>query len=357
MSTKLKTIARSHGTSLRCGVLAGGNWIVDRVITIDAYPPPEQVGYVLDQSTGTGGAPYNVLVNLARLGVDFPLTGAGLLGQDREGEAILQDCRQHKIDTRCLRTHAHALTAFTKVMSVQKTGQRTFFHFRGANALWKAQDLDFEKTKARIFHLGYLLLLDALDQPDPRCGTRAAALLHQAQEAGLKTSVDVISENSERFARVVVPALKFTDFCILNEFEAGWATGFKIRQPDGHLDPVALRHAAGALLQMGVRELVVIHYPEGGFARTRKGDDAWQPALKVPAKALAGTVGAGDAFAAGVLLGLHENWDLSRCLLTGACVAASSLGHPTATAGVKPLPACQALARKYGFQPALEPRD
>jgi hypothetical protein len=52
-------------------------------------------------------------------------------------------------------------------------------------------------------------------------------------------------------------------------------TGFRIRQPGGHLDKVAL-HAAGTLLQHGVRELVVIHFPEGGFARTRKGDDVWQ---------------------------------------------------------------------------------
>jgi sugar/nucleoside kinase (ribokinase family) len=357
MSTKLKTIARIQGASMRCGLLAGGNWIVDRVKIIDAYPHPEQVGYILGQRSGTGGAPYNLLIDLARLGVDFPLAGAGLLGHDRDGESILENCRHHKIDSRWLRTTPHLPTSFSEVMSVQATGQRTFFHFRGANALWKAQDLDFGKTKARIFHLGYLLLLDALDQPDRLYGTRAAALLRLAQQAGLKTSVDVISDNSERFARVLVSALKFTDYCILNEHEAGWATGFKIRQPEGQIDPVALRHASGALLQMGVRELVVIHYPEGSFARTRKGDDAWQPALKVPPKALAGTVGAGDAFAAGVLLGLHEGWDLSRCLLSGVCVAASSLSHPTASAGVKPLKACHALARKYGFQPGLEPRD
>src|SRR2546422_2768080 len=27
---------------------------------------------------------------------------------------------------------------------------------------------------------------------------------------------------------------------------------------------------------------VVIHFPEGGFARTRKGEDAWQSSLKTP---------------------------------------------------------------------------
>ena len=102
------------------------------------------------------------------------------------------------------------------------------------------------------------------------------ALLASAQNAGFKTSVDVVSEDSDRFSKVVIPALKYVDYCILNELEAGKTTGFRIRQSGGHLDKVALRHAAGALLQHGVRELVVIHFPEGGFARTRKGDDVWQ---------------------------------------------------------------------------------
>ena len=193
------------------------------------------------------------------------------------------------------------------------------------NALWHGQGLDFQKTKARIFHLACLLLLDALDEPDAKFGTKAARLLAAAQSAGLKTSVDVVSEDSDRFAKIVLPVLKHVDYCILNEIEAGKTTGFKIRQLDGRLDTVALRHAAGALLQSGVRELVVIHFPEGGFARTRKGDDVWQPSLKLPEKFVAGTAGAGDAFCAGVLLGLHEGWALNKSLLTGVCAAAASL--------------------------------
>ena len=248
-----------------------------------------------------------------------------------------------------------APTAFTDVMTEASTGRRTFFHFRGANALWGGEGLDFKKTKARLFHLGYLMLLDALD--DARFGTKAARLLAAAQEAGLKTSVDVVSENGERYKTVVPPALKYVDYLLLNELEASRITGFKTRRPDGVLDTVALRHAAGALLQMGVRELVIIHFPEGGFARTRKGEDVWQSAVKLPDKAIAGTGGAGDAFAAGVLWGLHEGWDLARSLQAGSCLAAACLSHPTATGGIKSLSACLAMGKKYGFQAALESAD
>jgi sugar/nucleoside kinase (ribokinase family) len=72
---------------------------------------------------------------------------------------------------------------------------------------------------------------------------------------------------------------------------------------------------------------------------------------------IAGTAGAGDAFCAGVLLGLHEGWELPRCLQTGVCVAAASLSHPTCTGGMKSLSACLSLGKKYGYRDALEPAD
>src|SRR6185295_4791626 len=139
--------------------------------------------------------PYNVLVDLAKRGADFPLAAAGLVGKDALGETILRDCKNHGIDMRHLKSTTAAPTSYTDVMTETGRGRRTFFHHRGANALWRGDDLDFGKTRSAIFHLGYLLLLDALDQKDERYGTRAARMLAAAQTAGLKTSVDVVSED------------------------------------------------------------------------------------------------------------------------------------------------------------------
>jgi sugar/nucleoside kinase (ribokinase family) len=344
---------KKNASSHRSGLLAAGNWIIDQVKIIDVYPQRDQLANIRNQSQGTGGSPYNVSIDLARLQAPFPLSAAGLVGNDDLGRHILEDCKQHNIDTRHLRSTPLAPTSYTDVMTELGNGHRTFFHNRGANALWTGADLDFKKLKARIFHLGYLLLLDALDAPDSTFGTKAARLLHDARQAGMKTSVDVVSEDSDRFAKIVLPALKWVDYCILNEIEAGKTTGFKIRAADGSLNTVSLRHAAGALLQAGVHEIVVIHFPEGSFARTRNGEDHWQSSLKLPDKHIAGTAGAGDAFAAGVLMGLHEGWDLKRCLFTGVCVAAASLSHPTCTGGVKSLSGALKLARKFGERPAL----
>jgi sugar/nucleoside kinase (ribokinase family) len=348
---------KNHSTNTRTGLLAGGNWIVDQVKMIDVYPQPEQLSNIRSQSQGTGGAPYNVLIDLAKSEVPFPLLAAGLVGQDALGEQILQDCRRHHIDVRYLSTTPSAPTSYTDVMTERGHGRRTFFHARGANALWRGADLNFTRCRARIFHLGYLLLLDALDEPDTKFGTKAARLLAAAQDAGLKTSVDVVSEESDRFAKIVNPALKHVDYCILNEIEAGKTTGFKVRQSDGRLDTVALRHAAGELLQQGVREIVVIHFPEGAFARTRTGEDFWQSSLKLPSDYISGTAGAGDAFCAGVLLGLHEGWELPRSLLTGVCIATASLSDATCTHGVKSLRSSLGLAKKFRSNPPLRSEE
>jgi sugar/nucleoside kinase (ribokinase family) len=344
-------------TPKRRGLLAGGNWIIDHVKLIDALPQPESLASIRTVHQGSGGAPYNVLIDLARSGVSFPLFAAGLVGKDPAGASIQADCRKHRIDLKHLHSTAKAATSFTDVMTELGSGRRTFFHFPGANAQWAGVGLNFKSLKVRHFHLGYLLLLEALDAGDADFGTQAARLLASAVEAGVRTSVDVVSDSGGRFAAVVQPALKYTDYLVINELEAGRIAGFKVRGPDGKLDTVTLRHAAGALLQLGVRELVVVHFPEGAFARTRKGDDVWQSSVKLPAKLIQGTAGAGDAFCAGFLLGVHEGWETRRCLETGVCVAAASLTDPTCTGGVKSLSASLALGRRYRFHPPLERED
>ena len=277
-----------------------------------------------------------------------------MVGRDAAGRLILDECRGHRIDTRLLDSTALAPTACTLAMIEQAGGARTSFHLRGANALWDGAGLNFTRSKARLFHLGCLTRLDALAASHAAYGAKAAAILQAARQAGLKTSVAAVHDPGGRAAAVILPALKFADYCILDEIEAGRAAGFKMREADGRLNPVSLRHAAGALLQAGARELVVLHFPEGGFMRPRKGGDVWQSALNLPSSRITGAGGAGDAFAAAILLGLHEGWDLPRSLLSAVCAAGAALLEPVGAAGVKSLSAALKLSRKVGHRPSLE---
>lgn len=329
-------------------MLAGGNWLVDYVKILNCWPAQDALARIESETWGNGGAPYNVLKDLARMGVSFPLSGVGLVGDDADGERILADCRQHRIDVSQLRKTAEAPTAYCDVMTERVTGRRTFFYQRGANARLAPEHFDFRTTNAKIFHLGYLLLLDALDElVDGR--PRAAEVFRHARAAGLLTSLDCVSEASTRFETVVKPVLPEIDVLFANDFEAEKLTGIVLHE-GGVIRRAAVEQAAQALLGAGVRQWVVLHFPAAVFAASVAGEYCWQPSVRVPPEAIRGAAGAGDALAAGVLHGLHENAGMAAALRLGVAVAASSLSDATCSNGVRPVSECLELAERFGFQ-------
>jgi len=227
------------------------------------------------------------------------------------------------------------ITSFTYVMADELSKQRSFFYYRGVNAVFSEDDIKWENFKADFLHIGYILLLDALDREDEEFGTRMARLLCHAQERGIKTSVDVVSENSMRFKHIVPPALKYADYCIMNEFEAERTTGVCLRDEKNSFVFSNVREALETLKAHGVSTWTVIHSPEGGFALDAGGTYEEIPSLDVPDGYIKGTVGAGDAFCAGVLYGAYMELGLRESLEMGAAAAACSLSEPGATEGMR----------------------
>jgi len=333
----------------RSGILAAGNWIVDNIKVIDVWPAQDALAIIQDQTHGNGGSPFNVLIDLAKLGASFPLAGAGIIGNDPAGDWILEVCRQHGIDVTSLQRTDTAPTSYTDVMTVASTGRRTFFHQRGANALLEGSHLQLESSRAKLFHLGYLLLLDRLDEACPKFGTQAAELFHRASELGFLTSVDLVSEESDRYRRIVLPALPHVDVLFMNEFEAGQLIKKNIRV-NNEIVPEVLLFAAKTLVEGGVRKWVIIHFPEGVLAASPEGQTIFQPSLVLPADRIKGATGAGDAVTAGILLGYHDELPMERCLTYGVCAAAACMQHPSASDGVIPLEKCLRLAIELGVR-------
>jgi sugar/nucleoside kinase (ribokinase family) len=331
------------------GIIAGGNWIVDHVKVIDAWPPQDALANILSQSQGNGGSPYNILKNLAKLGAPFPLQAVGLVGDDPDGNFILTDCHRHGIDTTQLRMTTVAATSYTDVMTVRGDGRRTFFHQRGANAKLSPENFIFPAKTVSHFHLGYALLLDTLDEIGPGGLPGMGEVLARARVNGLKTSLDCVSENSDRFGSVIVPVLPAVDVLFVNDFETEKLTGLALGR-GSRLNRPLVEEAGQRLLELGVRQWAIIHFPEGACACSRDGDRVWCPALNIPESLIAGAAGAGDAFAAGVLYGLHEDWPISRCLQLGVCTAAASLREVTCSDGVRSLNECLQLADQWGFR-------
>jgi sugar/nucleoside kinase (ribokinase family) len=217
---------------------------------------------------------------------------------------------------------------------VKGTARRTFFHYRGANRLFAPQAINLDNLSVEIFHLGYLLLLDSLDQPDEEFQTMAARFLYEVQKRNFRTSIDVVSEDSDRFNKIVPPALKYTNYCIINDFEAEKISGIPLRSRNKVLRE-NLRKMAKNLFGHGVNDLVVIHFPEGAYLSSKDGQEIMQASLLLPDDFIAGSAGAGDALCAGVLYGLYQGWSYDQTLRFAVCAGGMNLSDLTTTGGIR----------------------
>ena len=322
--------------SARRGVACAGNWIVDIVHTIEGWPAKSELVRITDEVEGTGGGAANVLLALAAFRVGMPLWALGLVGGDRHAATVRQAVQAAGADGAHLAATDRAPTAHTHVMNLPGDS-RTFFYHPGTNDLLEEGDIAVEAVAAagaRIFYLGYLNLLGRLDEVAGG-ESGAARVLARARAAGMVTAVDLVSTDRAGFRATVEAALPFTDVLFLNEIEAARATGHAVAEPG---DDAALLAAARQLQQGGAGQ-VVIHSPALGLWLTPGGEVVAIRPDPVPAEGVVSPVGAGDAFAAGCLYGLHEGWSPEACLRLGHRAAAASLAGATATGAIPPLTA------------------
>lgn len=319
---------------MRKGICIAGSMIVDILYPCNGWPRQGQLVHIQDGITrATGGAVCNTIIDIARLDPNMPLYAMGKIGDDSEGDLLLESMGKYaNIDTRGV--IRDGISAFTLVLNDMISKERTFFTYLGANGKFDVEDVDADALKCNIFHIGYILLLNALDQSDDEYGTHMARLLHAVQQRGIKTSIDVVSEASDRFTRLVQPAMKYTDYCIINELEAGQSTGITLRDDAGKLIydniPLALRR----MKELGVSTWAVIHCPEGGFGLDESNNYVAKESLHLPAGYIKGTVGAGDAFCAGVLCGAEHGDKLEDAIVLGIASATASLSEANATDGL-----------------------
>jgi sugar/nucleoside kinase (ribokinase family) len=331
----------------RSGVLAAGNFIVDRLVLIDHYPPENTLASVEGETVSSGGCPFTVLKDLALFGATFGLAAIGTLGSDSNGEWIRAECEAHRIDTHGLVRIDGATTSYTYAMTVRATGRRTFFHQRGANVQLAPEHFDFTRSDARIFVLGYLTLLEALDAWIAPGVTAAAQVLARARAAGLTTVVDLVSAPNPRYREIVWSALPHIDHLLLNEWEAAVLLG---RSVDAACSDDLLR-AAREIAAGGVGEAVLVHAQEGIVAfDCRTQEHVAQGAVALPQELIAGATGAGDALTAGYLWALHGGEPLAARVKTGVCAAAACLGDASASGGIRALAVCLELGRRFGFR-------
>ncbi len=289
----------------------------------------------------------NTLIGLAKICGTIPLYAYGGIGNDENGQFVLKLLKENGINTRGIKIFDGELTAFTDCMTEESTGERTFFHARGANRCFSYENLDFDSINTDIFHMGYALLMEPFDREDKEYGTVMARALAKIQTKGIKTSLDMVSTENDRYSEIVQASLKHCNYVIINEIEAGKTTNISPYSPDGKLDANLIKKICEKILVLGVKELVVIHAPQGGWAMDSDMNFTYVPSLKLPEGYIKSSVGAGDAFCAGMLYSIYKELAVEESLKIACAAAASSLSEIDSVSGIKSVKGIIELFEKY----------
>jgi len=334
----------------RRGVLSAGTWCVDFNKSIARWPSEDTSNEVFDIDRQGGGSGFNMALDLKRLDPAFPVEAMGVVGDDDLGRFLIAECDGRGVKRAGLLALPGGATMSVDAFNVRESGRRTHFFHQGVAAEMTPDHFDFSSISARILHLGLPGAHKAMDQPWSEYANGWVAVLRKARAAGLKTNLEMMTTSVERLAELGRPCLPHLDTLIVNDFEIGALAGRETRRPDGTADIGAVERAIDDVLALGAMRWVVAHFPQGAVAGGRDGTRVATASVAIPADAIAGANGAGDAFAAGMLYALHENWPVADALRLAHASAAASMRAVSTTAGVAPIAECLKLAEKWGMR-------
>lgn len=331
----------------RQGFIAGGTWCLDRNRKINAWPREDSVGIAWGLEERGGGSACNLAIDIKRLDPSMPVETIGLVGDDEAGRKLIAEADRAGLDRRQMQVSREAPTHTTEAFVSEASGLRTHISDLGVGGLLSPAHFDFSRTSARFMHLGLPGIHPKMDSRWMDDANGWVTVFKAARKAGLETNLELCTVTPERLRDLIHPCLPHLDTLIVNDSEIG-ALSEIVTVPAGKTDIEACKAACTAILEQGAMRLVAVHFPEGAIALTRDGNSVFVPSVAVPPDSIVGPNGAGDAFAAGFMYGLHEAWPLADSLWLGHAAAACSLRTAGTTDGVVGWRECLAVAEAWG---------
>ena len=297
-------------------VLSLGIYVVDVLgRPIDQFPEKGKLALFDELEIHTGGCANNTAIALARLGIS---AGAmGKVGSDAFGDLILQTLVNNDVDTAGMQQDTNSSTSFTFV-AVASDGERTFYHYIGANGELCEVDLNWEVIKrAKILHIAGALVMPRFD------GAPMANVLREAKASGITTSLDTAYDATGKWMETLEPCLPYVDMFMPSIVEAQHLTGLSEHQEITQF----LRN------NYGIHTIVIKMGENGSYAST---PEAEYLAPAYPVNAVDAT-GAGDAYVAGFLAGTLMDWDLKATAELASATGAACVTAMGTTAGIQNL--------------------
>ena len=297
-------------------VLSLGIYVVDVLgRPIDQFPEKGKLALFDKLEIHAGGCANNVAIVLARLGVS--VGAMGKVGTDAFGDLILQGLAGDGVNTVGMQQDASASTSFTFV-AVASDGERTFYHYIGANGELCEDDLNWDIIKStKILHIAGALVMPSFD------GAPMANVLRKAKALGITTSLDTAYDATGKWMETLEPCLPYVDIFMPSIVEAQYLTGLS----DYREITQFLRD------NYDIHTIVIKMGENGSYAST---PEAEYLAPAYPVNTIDAT-GAGDAYAAGFLAGTIMNWDLKTTAELASAAGAACVTAMGTTAGIQNL--------------------
>ncbi|MCP8969498.1 aminoimidazole riboside kinase [Ectobacillus ponti] len=266
---------------MKKGIVCLGEALID-------FIPADHTNMVYQKCPG--GAPANVAVGAARLGI--PSTFLGKLGNDVLGTFLKETLAGYGVRTDHLPLTDEARTGIVFV-TLAESGERSFEFFieRSADQLLAQEDISEELLEqSKILHFGSISLIH---EPSRSATMRAVEL---AKKHGVLVSYDPnlrlgLWESGEAARQGILSMMPHADLLKISEEELEFLTG--------HAE---IEAGLAALAQYNIPYIFITLGAEGSYVAAG-GELSRAAAMKVTA---VDTTGAGDAYVSGILYSFHE---------------------------------------------------
>jgi fructokinase len=274
-----------------------------------------------------GGAPFNVTAHLEQIGVSASLISC--VGRDALGDEILQVAQDKRVNTEFVTRARIGLATGTVLVTVDANGNATYELVQPA--AWDEIRVPAEALEAAS--KARALIYGSLAGRSPYNLEQLDRLL--AVKGPLKF-FDVNLRPPFADPSLVVKLARRADVLKLNDGEVGqlasWLRTGEMKH-DTPRDAVAITNACAIIAEATNASRICVTLAEEGAALWERGKLVTAPAPKVVVK---DTVGAGDAFMAGLMVGLTRGTDTHKVLENACRLGAYVASHDGATPLLSP---------------------
>lgn len=274
--------------------------------------PSGQGSHPLEEIKATvAGTAAGTSIDLARLGADVTVVGA--IGHDLLGDLMVECLEREGVNPLLVRKEGVQTSA--TILPIHPDGSRPAWHVPAANRELRSDDVPTDALEDRdVVHYAGLTALPGLD------GAPGAALLRTARQNGAFVTADCLGVKRRETAELMEVMLPEVDLFMPNRAEATTLANTE----DVFSAARMLRNlGAGSVVVTCDSAGCVVSGPDGEWSR---------PAFAAP---VVDSTGCGDAFSAGVMVGLQNGKSVDEAATFGLACAALVLGQLGSSDGIR----------------------